>query len=129
MASTTVRSAIDDLTYDIVTLLQKKAKALAAFETYLEDARDDEDVHDLFAQMRRQEEEHVRLLRDVLADRLAGDVGEDDEEDDDAYDEEADEIEDEGDEAGAGDAGDARDAGEGERPPRRGESSHRSGAV
>jgi hypothetical protein len=86
MSKSSTQSPIDDLTYDVITVLQKKAKALEAYDKYLADAEaeDDEDLKDLFLEMRRQDEEHVRVLKESLARRLDEDLG---------YDEDIDEEE------------------------------------
>ena len=100
MSKQSTESPIDDLTFDVLTLLRNKAKALAAYDQYLSDAdaEDDDELHDLFTQMRKQDEEDVQVLKEVLARRLEDDLGydatTDDEDDDDAedYDDE-DEVE------------------------------------
>lgn len=70
-------SPIDDLTFDVLTVLRDKAKALAAYEKYLADADADEDdeVHELFVAMRKQDEEHAQVLKEILARRLEDDLG------------------------------------------------------
>lgn len=80
-------SPIDDLTFDLLTVLRERANALAAYDTYLADAdaEDDDEVRDLLVEMRKQDEEHVQVLKEVLARRLEDDLGYDedtDEEDD-----------------------------------------------
>ena len=106
-------SPIDDLTYDVITVLHSKAKALAAYEKYLRDADadDDEELRDIFTSMRRQDEEQVQQLKEVLAQRLAEDLGYVDEEEDDEADDDDDDFEDE-DEADAAEVEDpaSRDA-------------------
>jgi hypothetical protein len=86
MSKSSTQSPLDDLTYDVITVLQKKAKALEAYDKYLADAEaeDDEDLKELFLEMRRQDEEHVRVLKESLARRLDEDLG---------YDEDIDEEE------------------------------------
>lgn len=76
-------SLIDDLTFDVITVLRNKAKALAAYDQYLRDAdaEDDDELHDLFTEMRKQDEEHVQVLKEVLARRLEDDLGYDETED------------------------------------------------
>jgi rubrerythrin len=76
-------SPIDDLTFDLVTVLHKKAQALEAYAKYLEDARDDDDLRELFEDIRRADAEHVEALKDALAQRLSDEVefGSEDEED------------------------------------------------
>ena len=97
-------SPLDDLTYDVVALLHAKAKALEAYEQYLADAADDDELRELFGSMRGQDAEHVLQLKEVLAQRLADDLGYDDEEDEDE-----DDIEYEGDEQEEDDDADSDD--------------------
>ena len=88
-------SPIDDLTFDVLTVLREKAKALAAYEKYLgdADAEDDDELHDLFVEMRKQDEEHVQVLKEVLARRLEDDLGYEDTDDvDDEADDDIDDI-------------------------------------
>ena len=104
MSKPSTESPIDDLTFDVLTVLRNKAKALAAYDQYLRDANaeHDDELHDLFTQMRKQDEEDVQVLKEVLARRLEEDLGyddtsdvdeeEDDDDDDQDYDDE-DEVE------------------------------------
>ena len=125
-------SPIDDLTYDVITVLQNKSKALEAYEKYIRDAEEDDEAREAFEEMKRTDQEHIRILKEVLARRLDDDLGFSDDAD---YDEEEDEdLEDDDDVA---DSLDDVDAGthrgeetvnvKNEPPPRRGESSHRRG--
>ena len=96
MAQSSTLSPIDDLTYDVITVLQEKARALAAYDKYIADADAEQDVElkDLFASMRRQDEDDLQVLKEALARRLDEDLGYaddselEDEEEDDGYDEE-----------------------------------------
>jgi hypothetical protein len=90
-------SPIDDLTYDVLTVLQKKAKAIEAYDKYILDAEseDDDELKDLFVLMRRQDEDNIQVLKEALARRLDEDLGYEDEIDDV---DELDEVEDEDDE-------------------------------
>jgi hypothetical protein len=99
MSKSSMQSPLDDLTYDVITILQKKAKALETYDKYIADAEaeDDEDLKDLFAEMRRQDEGHIRVLKESLARRLDEDLGydediEEDEDEDEDYEDE-DEVE------------------------------------
>ena len=85
MAKSSTLSPIDDLTYDVITVLQNKAKALEAYDKYIGDAEDEDDdeLKDLFIEMRRQDEEHVLTLKEALARRLDEDLGYADEGDED----------------------------------------------
>lgn len=114
-------SPIDDLTYDVITVLQNKAKALEAYAKYIRDAEDDEELRELFEDMRVQDQEHVRVLKEALARRLDEDLAADDDadldDDDDADDEDYDDDDEEEVE---------EKTAEGDRsPPRRGESTNR----
>lgn len=81
-------SPIDDLTFDVLTVLREKAKALAAYETYLADADADEDdeLHELFVTMRKQDQENAQVLKEVLVRRLEDDLVYDDDDADDVDD-------------------------------------------
>lgn len=127
-------SPLDDLTYDVITVLQKKSKALEAYDKYISDADadDDDELKELFNAMRRQDEEHVQVLKEVLAQRLAEDLGYEDAEgsdDDDTEDfeeEDENEIEDaEVDETVNASNGAPASAGSAGNPQRRSESTPR----
>jgi hypothetical protein len=101
MSKPSTESPSDDLTFDVLTILRNKAKALAAYDQYLADAdaEHDDELHDLFTQMRKQDEDDVQVLKEVLARRLEEDLGyddtsaiENDDDDDEDYDDE-DEVE------------------------------------
>lgn len=119
-------SPIDDLTYDVLTVLHHKAKGLEAYDKYIRDAEDDDELQDIFQALRRQDEENVRILTEALAHRLDDELGlaaEEEEEEEEEEDEDEDaweEGEEEAEEA-------TTDGGGGEETasPRRGESSHR----
>jgi hypothetical protein len=122
-------SPLDDLTFDVITVLQNKAKALEAYDKYIRDADQDDEAREAFEEMKRTDQEHIKILKEVLARRLDDDLGFSDED----YDEEDDEdfdVDDEDEDADAVEAGPHR--GEdtanvrNEAPPRRGESTHRS---
>jgi hypothetical protein len=118
------QSPLDDLTYDVITVLQNKAKALEAYDKYIRDADEDDEAREAFEEMKRTDQEHIRILKEVLARRLDDDLGFSDE-DEDYDDEDDDDLDDEDDEDEAIDAGPHR----GEEtvhmnespPPRRGE--------
>lgn len=56
---------MNDLTYNVVTILHEKSKGLEAFDRYLEDARGDE-VEDLLEEIREQDERAIEELQDHL---------------------------------------------------------------
>jgi hypothetical protein len=126
-------SPLDDLTYDVLTVLQNKAKALEAYDKYIRDADADDEAREAFEEMKRTDQEHIRILKEVLARRLDDDLGFDEGDDDEDYDDEEDDDFDDEDEAEGDEAVDAGPH-RGEEtahvrnapPPRRGESTHRS---
>ncbi len=56
------RYPVDNLTYDVITILHEKSKALEAYDKYLQDARGDDDVRRLLEQIREQD---VRMVHDL----------------------------------------------------------------
>ena len=70
---TTVRTnkPLDNLTYDIVSILHEKSQALEAYDDYLADASADPEVAKLLEDIRRHDEEDVQKLRSELG-RLLG---------------------------------------------------------
>ena len=72
MANTNVKSEgtgrfpIDNLTYDIITLIYEKSKGLEAYDKYLKDAQGQQECAQLFQRLRQQDEEAVRELRQHL---------------------------------------------------------------
>lgn len=119
-------SPLDDLTYDVITVLQNKAKALEAYDKYIRDADEDDEAREAFEEMKRADQEHIRILKEVLARRLDDDLGfsdEDEDEDDEDYDDEDDEDDDL--EAGTH-RGEETAHVKNDPPPRRGESMNRS---
>lgn len=68
----TVReSPIDDLTYDVVTIIYEKTKGLEAYEKYLEDASDDEELLEVLETSQANDRECVEQLTTHLR-RLLG---------------------------------------------------------
>jgi len=113
-------SPLDDLTYDVMTVLQNKAKALEAYAKYIEDASEDEEVRQAFEDMRLDDTEHVRTLKEILARRLDEDLG-----DMESEDEDEEEDEDDDDLQAGAHRGEAIAHAKTEPAPRRGESTHR----
>lgn len=134
-------STLDDLTYDVITVLHNKAKALEAYDKYIRDADEDDEAREAFEEMRRTDQEHIRILKEVLARRLDEDLGYteeeyeaeaedyDDEDLDEEEEEDEDDIADELDdiEAGPHRGEETAHSGGDELPPRRGESVSRRG--
>jgi len=111
MKAETIQSPLDDLAFDVVAVLHEKAQALEAYTKYLEDAKGDDDLRELFEEMRRTDREHVIALKEALGRLLEEEegFGEDDEDIDEEEDEDV-EVE---------------SPGATTTPPRRGESASR----
>jgi hypothetical protein len=75
-AGTGRRKPLDDLAYDLITVLHQKSKGLEAIDRYLNDARCDEEVKKLFERIRQQDEEQIEDIKHVVARRLAEDEDE-----------------------------------------------------
>ncbi|HEX7663404.1 MAG TPA: hypothetical protein VF407_02795 [Polyangiaceae bacterium] len=63
---------MDDLSYDLVTVLHEKSKGLEAFERYLGDAEGNEEVRSMLERMQENDRKCVAELRDRLAKVLGG---------------------------------------------------------
>lgn len=61
--------ALDNLTYNIITVLHEKSKGLEAYEKYLKDAGQSE-VRQIFEEIRRSDEQHIEKLRGALSNLL-----------------------------------------------------------
>ncbi len=66
------RYPIDNLTYDVLTVLHAKAKALEAYDKYLHDARGDDELRRLLEQIREQDVRMIHELRQHLSRLLQG---------------------------------------------------------
>jgi hypothetical protein len=60
------RGMIDDLTYDVITVLHEKSKGLEALEEYKSDLSGRDDVRQIFDEIRRNDQQAVQKLRDCL---------------------------------------------------------------
>ena len=60
--------AMSDLSYDVLTALQSKLEAIAAYEAYIEDCEDagEEQTRALFEELMQEEEQHAERLRAEL---------------------------------------------------------------
>lgn len=66
------RTGLDDLTYDLVTVLHEKAKGLEAYDRYLADAQSSPEARQLLEQIRQADLQHVEKLRTCLSSMLGG---------------------------------------------------------
>ena len=60
------RFPVDNLTYDLISVIHEKSQGLEAFDKYLKDAAEDEDCRELFEEIRQQDEEAIKELTDAL---------------------------------------------------------------
>ena len=61
---------LDNLTYDLVTLLYEKSKGLEAYDKYQRDAQGNQEVANLLRQFRQQDEQCIQQLQQHLAQLL-----------------------------------------------------------
>jgi hypothetical protein len=64
------RFPLDNLTYDIITVLHEKSKGLEAFDKYERDAHGNQQVAQLLQQIRQQDEQWVQQLQQQLGQLL-----------------------------------------------------------
>ena len=57
---------LDNLTYDLITVLYEKSKGLEAYDKYIRDAQNDQQAKQLFEQMRQQDEQCIQQLAQRL---------------------------------------------------------------
>jgi len=68
------RTGLDDLSYDLVTILHQKSKGMEAYEKYSRDAQSDPEVMQLLNQIRDQDLRAIEQLKSCVA-RLLGASG------------------------------------------------------
>ena len=64
------RFPVDNLTYDLISVIHEKSQGLEAFDKYLKDAADDDETRELFEDIRQQDEEAIQQLTQALRDRF-----------------------------------------------------------
>ena len=62
---------LDNLTYDLITIIYEKSKGLEAYDRYLKDAQGNPEIRELFEQFREQDAECVQQLQQQLANMLS----------------------------------------------------------
>jgi ferritin-like metal-binding protein YciE len=62
---------LSNLCYDLITIIHAKSKALEAYDKYLQDAQNDNELRQLFEQIRQQDTQQVQQLQQHLG-RLLG---------------------------------------------------------
>ncbi len=66
---------LDNLTYDLITLLYEKSKGLEAYDKYMRDAQSNQQVSQLLQQLRQQDEQAIQQLQQLLGQQLSGQGG------------------------------------------------------
>lgn len=62
--------ALDNLTYDLITVLHEKSKGLEAYDKYLKDAQGNNEVRQVLEEIRRSDEQHIQRLEQALGRQL-----------------------------------------------------------
>ncbi len=63
-------TGVSNLVYDLNSLLHNKLEEIVAFEKYKADTESDPDVASLFAEMEKQDKDHVKRITSLLAKHL-----------------------------------------------------------
>lgn len=63
---------IDNLTYDLITLIHEKSKGLEAFDKYLQDAQGNNELSQFLQQVRQQDTQTVQQLVQMLQKTQSG---------------------------------------------------------
>lgn len=75
MATTKQQSAsttgVENVTYDVMTVLTNKLQGLAAIEQYRKDAQGDQEVMQCFDEIEKHERQDIDKLRGIVASRLS----------------------------------------------------------
>jgi Mg/Co/Ni transporter MgtE len=58
--------AIDNLTYDLITIIHEKSQALEAYDKYIQDAQSNPQVAQLLQQIRQQDQQTIQQLMQHL---------------------------------------------------------------
>ena len=74
MAQNQGKFALDNLTYDIITVLHEKSKGLEAFDRYMKDVQPDQELRQVFEQMQQSDQNFIQQLQQHLQRRL-GQIG------------------------------------------------------
>ena len=91
-------SPLDNLTYDVVTLIHEKAKGLEAFDKYIEDAREDDELTEVLERTRDSDRECIQELKEHLSrllEQSGTSRGQDSDDDEDEDDEDSEDEDDE----------------------------------
>lgn len=62
---------LNDQAYDVIAIIHKKSEALSAYDKYLSDAQDDNQLRQLLVEIRHDDQRHVERLKSHLSRMLA----------------------------------------------------------
>jgi len=65
---------LDNLSYDLITIIHEKSKALEAYDKYLRDAQGDQEIASLLNQIRDNDRQHIEQLTQHLGRVISGGV-------------------------------------------------------
>ena len=71
MAQNQGKFALDNLTYDLITVLHEKSKGLEAFDRYMKDVQGDQQLQQVFEQMQQSDQNFIQQLQQHLQRRLS----------------------------------------------------------
>jgi DNA-binding GntR family transcriptional regulator len=63
---------LDNLTYDLITIIHEKSKALEAYDKYDRDAQEHQEIRQLLQQIRQQDEQAIQQLMPHLGQLTSG---------------------------------------------------------
>jgi hypothetical protein len=63
---------LDNLTYDLITIIHEKSKGLEAYDRYLKDAQGNQQVSQILQQIRQQDTQFIQQLQQQLQQVLSG---------------------------------------------------------
>ena len=66
---------LDNLTFDLITILYEKSKGLEAYQKYIKDAKDNQEVRSVFEQLVQQDQKTIQQLQQHLATLLSSQGG------------------------------------------------------
>jgi|SRR5947209_13981071 len=69
------RFPLDNLSFDLITIVHEKSKALEAYDRYLQDAEDEPEIRRALEQIQTQDRQSIEMLRRHLG-RVLGQQGE-----------------------------------------------------
>ncbi|MCU1306459.1 MAG: hypothetical protein JWN45_1154 [Acidobacteriaceae bacterium] len=78
--SSSGRGKIDNVTYDVIAVMHEKSQGLEAYDQYLQDARNHDQVREVLEEIRQQDEEAVQRLMECLRELVSGEREEEEEE-------------------------------------------------